>query len=47
GEVSVSHADISAAAEVLGYRRLVTFEAGLERTVKWIAEHRSSGALSP
>lgn len=35
GDVKHSHADISLAQKHLGYRPLVSFEQGLERTVDW------------
>jgi nucleoside-diphosphate-sugar epimerase len=39
GDVRDSQADISKAQRLLGYRPVVSFEAGLEKTVSW---HRSS-----
>jgi nucleoside-diphosphate-sugar epimerase len=47
GDVSMSQADISAAAAVLGYEPKITFETGLERTVAWIADHRDIASASP
>jgi UDP-glucose 4-epimerase len=35
GDVKCSQADITRAAEVLGYRVLVPFDKGLKKTVKW------------
>ena len=35
GDVRESHADIRLAQELLGYRPLVTFEEGLQRTIEW------------
>jgi nucleoside-diphosphate-sugar epimerase len=39
GEVRTSLADVSLAADVLGYEPRVSFEAGLERTVAWFTEN--------
>ena len=38
GDILNSRADISAAAEAFGYRPVVGFEEGLERTVQWYRE---------
>ncbi len=38
GDVPESHADVSLARELLGYRPSVEFVDGLKRTVAWIAE---------
>ena len=38
GDIKHSRADIDKAGELLGYEPVVTFEAGLERTVRWFRE---------
>jgi nucleoside-diphosphate-sugar epimerase len=38
GDIKHSRADIDRAGELLGYEPVVTFEAGLERTVRWFRE---------
>jgi nucleoside-diphosphate-sugar epimerase len=40
GDVRHSYADISAAAERIGFRPSVPFEEGLERTIRWYRERR-------
>jgi nucleoside-diphosphate-sugar epimerase len=42
GDVRHSYADISAAAERLGFRPAVPFDEGLERTIRWHREGRDS-----
>ncbi len=44
GDILNSQADISAAAEWLGYQPVVGFEDGLERTVRWYREMLASPA---
>ncbi len=41
GDVRHSHADISAAAALIGYRVAVPFEEGLARTIAWYREARA------
>jgi nucleoside-diphosphate-sugar epimerase len=41
GDVRHSTADISAAAERLGFRPAVPFEEGLEKTIRWYRERRN------
>ncbi len=40
GDIRHSYADISAAAERLGFRPSVPFEEGLDRTIRWYRERR-------
>lgn len=40
GDVRHSYADVSAAAERLGFRPAVPFEEGLEKTIRWYRERR-------
>jgi nucleoside-diphosphate-sugar epimerase len=40
GDVRHSYADVTAAAERLGFRPSVPFEEGLERTIRWYRERR-------
>jgi nucleoside-diphosphate-sugar epimerase len=42
GDVRHSYADISAASERLGFRPVVPFEEGLERTIRWYRERRDA-----
>ncbi|HEX2694220.1 MAG TPA: SDR family oxidoreductase [Acidobacteriota bacterium] len=42
GDVRHSYADISVAAERLGFRPAVPFEEGLERTIRWYRERRDA-----
>ncbi|HEV2274703.1 MAG TPA: SDR family oxidoreductase [Acidobacteriaceae bacterium] len=47
GDILNSQADITAATEAFGYRPVVGFEDGLERTVEWYREMLGSAASSP
>jgi UDP-glucose 4-epimerase len=42
GDILNSQADISAAAEAFGYKPIVSFQQGLERTVEWYRETLSA-----
>jgi UDP-glucose 4-epimerase len=44
GDVKDSQADISRAARILGYRPIVSFEEGLEKTVAWYRSSQASVA---
>lgn len=44
GDVAWSHADISRAREHLGYRPLVSFQKGLNATVKWYQDRAKAAA---
>ncbi|HEY6969641.1 MAG TPA: SDR family oxidoreductase [Candidatus Angelobacter sp.] len=44
GDVHASLADITAAQEALGYRPLIQFKEGLQKTVEWYRAELSSGA---
>jgi nucleoside-diphosphate-sugar epimerase len=44
GDVPHSQADISRAQRRLGYRVIVPFEEGIERTVSWYREHGPTSA---
>lgn len=44
GDVRDSHADISAANDAFGYKPLVGFEEGLQRTVEWYREQYAEAA---
>jgi nucleoside-diphosphate-sugar epimerase len=46
GDVSHSHADITRASEVLGYRPVVAFSRGLELAVEHLAQERTAAASS-
>ena len=39
GDVRRTFADISKARGILGYRKIIRFEEGLRRTVRWFLEH--------
>jgi len=39
GDIRHSHADISKARELLGYKPRVSFEEGLRKTVDWFTRH--------
>lgn len=42
GDIRHSHADISAAAALIGYRPIVGFDEGLTRTVEWLRQQPSA-----
>jgi UDP-glucose 4-epimerase len=46
GDVPHSQADISLAAERLGYRPAIDFDEGLRRTIAWFRERRSTGQVA-
>jgi nucleoside-diphosphate-sugar epimerase len=41
GDVKHSHADISAAEKLIGYKVRVPFAEGLQRTITWYREARA------
>lgn len=47
GDILNSQADITAAAEAFGYKPLVAFEDGLERTVQWYRQTLNLQAVAP
>jgi nucleoside-diphosphate-sugar epimerase len=47
GDVPESLADITQARELIGYDPQVSFEAGLRRTIDWIAEQRATRGAAP
>jgi nucleoside-diphosphate-sugar epimerase len=46
GDILNSQADITAAAEAFGYRPAISFEEGLERTVRWYGESVDGSTIS-
>ncbi len=47
GDVPLTHADVSKAARLLGYRPKVTIEEGIRRFVQWFLESRVSVPSTP